>query len=152
MMTRSPRKSTTKLVQQVHNCRYWASENPNLVYEQPIHDLKIANLDEYLTFLDEIYPQLTEEELNYAYLRSYLASVQNKSLLKKKENSTINGDEGKEVSPNRDSCNKEPTAARRFYPSQYSRVPLAEDFDLGYLSTEDVCRSSRRNVREHLHQ
>ncbi|KAJ4432878.1 hypothetical protein ANN_21517 [Periplaneta americana] len=37
-------------------------------------------------------------------------------------------------------------------PVATAQVYLAEDFDLGYLTTEDVCCSSRRNVWEHLHQ
>lgn len=71
------------------NSRYWATQNPNLLFEQPLHDQKIGvwcamtakrivgpiffdttvNTDVYLTFLEELYSQLTEEENNYCFFQ-----------------------------------------------------------------------------------
>ena len=71
------------------NNRYWATQNPNLLFQQPLHDLKIGvwcamtakrtigpiffdstvNTDIYLTFLDELDRQLTEEERNYCFFQ-----------------------------------------------------------------------------------
>ncbi|PSN55098.1 hypothetical protein C0J52_01889 [Blattella germanica] len=64
-------------------------KNPNLLFEQPLHDQEIGlwctmttkrivgliffdttvNTDVYLTFLEEFHPQLTEEEHNCCFLQ-----------------------------------------------------------------------------------
>lgn len=71
------------------NSRYWASENPHLIHEVPLHDQKIGvwcavlasrvigpiffdttvNTDVYLTILDDFAQQLTEEEREYCFFQ-----------------------------------------------------------------------------------